>query len=157
MKIIDNCKRTFVLCLMILGMGVFSSQTFGDNRKIIAFPDVDSAELPPYSAVVRAGDFIYVSGVLGHMRGKSQLVSGGVSAQARQSLTYIKESIERAGGSFENTAKCMVLLADINDFPAMNEVWRTFFPKNPPARSTLIVKEIPHGAAIEIDCTAIAN
>ena len=157
MKLIDNCKRASALCLMVLGLGVFSSQVFGDSRKIIAFPDMDSAEMPPYSAVVRAGDYIYVSGVLGHVRGKSQLVSGGVSAQAKQSLTYIKEYIERAGGSLQNTAKCMVLLADIDDFPAMNEVWRTFFPTHPPARSTLIVKEIPHGAAIEIDCTAIAN
>ena len=156
MKIFDNCKRAFTFCLMILGMSVFSPQILSDNR-IITFPDSNAAELPPYSAVVRAGDYIYVSGVLGHIRGQSQLVSGGVGAQARQALAYIEEYIDWAGGSLKNTVKCMVLLADIDDFSAMNAAWSEFFPENPPARSTIIVPEIPHGAAIEIDCTAIAN
>lgn len=118
-----------------------------------------SPNLPglPYSAVVRAGDTIYVSGVLGHLRGKAELVPGGVSAEARQALGYIKEYVELAGGSMDRAVKCMVLLADIDDFPKMNAVYREFFPKDPPARSTVIVPALPLGASVEIECNALAG
>lgn len=140
-------------------MSTFSPEILSNGHQIQTFPYPDEhvVEQPPYSSVVRAGDYIYVAGVLGLLPGKSELVPGGVSAEARQALTYINEYIEMAGGSLESTFKCMVLLSDINDFPAMNVVWSSFFPENPPARSTLIVKEIPKGAAIEIDCNAMVT
>ncbi|WP_281683805.1 RidA family protein [Thalassobaculum salexigens] len=128
--------------------------TPGRAGEIKAYPDHNLPGLP-YSAVVRAGDTIYVSGVLGHVPGKAELVPGGVSAEARQSLAYIKEYVELAGGSFENTVKCMVLLADIEDFPKMNEAYREYFPTNPPARSTVIVPALPLGASVEIECNAV--
>lgn len=129
--------------------------TAGATEKT-AYPSPNLDGLP-YSAVVRAGDTIYVSGVLGHQRGKTDLVPGGVGAEARQALSYIKEYIELAGGSFDRTVKCLVLLVDIDDFPKMNAAYREYFPKDPPARSTVIVPALPFGAGVEIECNALAD
>jgi len=142
------------ISLVALSAGVATTGQADDHIK--AYPDPNLPGLP-YSGVVRAGDTIYVSGVLGHVPGKAELVPGGVGAEARRSLAYIKEYVELAGGSFENTVKCMVLLADIDDFPKMNEAYREYFPKNPPARSTVIVPALPLGAAVEIECNAVID
>ncbi len=122
----------------------------------VAYPSTAMEGLP-YSGVVRAGDTVHVGGVLGTLRNKPELVPGGITPETRQSLTYIKEMLELAGSSLELTYKCIVLLADIDDFPAMNAVFREFFPEDPPTRSTIIVPEIPLGAAVEVDCDALAG
>lgn len=122
----------------------------------IAYPSTAVDGLP-YSGVVRAGNTVHVGGVLGTVRGKAELVPGGITPETRQSLTYIKEMLELAGSSMDRAYKCIVLLADIDDFPAMNAVFREFFPKDPPTRSTIIVPEIPLGAAVEVDCDALAG
>jgi reactive intermediate/imine deaminase len=119
-----------------------------------------SPDLPPglpFSAAVRAGDTIYVSGAIGHVRGEPRLVPGGIAPETEQALTYIKETLERAGSSLERAVKCTVFLADIDDFGAMNEVYRTFFPEAPPARSTVAVAALALGARIEVECIAMAG
>lgn len=116
-----------------------------------------SPDLPdlPYSAAVRAGDTIYVSGVTGHAPGSREPVPGGVRAEAEQSLTHIQDILERAGAGMADVAKCTVLLADINGFPDLNAAYRKFFPEAPPARSTIIVPALPDGALVEIECNAV--
>jgi 2-iminobutanoate/2-iminopropanoate deaminase len=119
-----------------------------------------SPDLPPglpFSAAVRAGDMIYLSGVIGHVRGKPRLVSGGIGPETEQALTYVRETLERAGSALDRVVKCTVFLADINDFAAMNEVYRTFFPDAAPARSTIAVFGLALGARIEIECIALAG
>jgi 2-iminobutanoate/2-iminopropanoate deaminase len=119
-----------------------------------------SPDLPPglpFSAAVRAGDMIYLSGVIGHVRGEPRLVSGGIGPETEQALTYVRETLERAGSALDRVVKCTVFLADINDFAAMNEVYRTFFPDAPPARSTIAVAGLALGARIEIECIALAG
>jgi len=111
----------------------------------------------PYSGAVRAGDMVYVGGVLGTVQGKSELVPGGVKAEARQAFAHVKTILEGAGTSIDRTVKCLVLLANIDDFPAMNEVFREVFPEAPPTRSTIIVPKIPMNAAIEVECSALAG
>ncbi|EDP63891.1 Endoribonuclease L-PSP [alpha proteobacterium BAL199] len=151
---VPNVSRPLTLSALALLVSAAGMPNVGHADAITAYPDHNLPGLP-YSAVVRAGNTIYVSGVLGHVPGKAELVPGGVGAEARQSLAYIKEYVELAGGSFENTVKCMVLLASIEDFPKMNEAYREYFPKNPPARSTVIVPALPLGAGVEIECNAI--
>ena len=100
---------------------------------------------------------IYVSGAIGVVRGEPRLVPGGIGPETRQTLTYIKETLERAGSSLERVVKCTVFLADIDDFAAMNEVYRTFFPEAPPARSTVAVAALALGARTEIECIALTG
>lgn len=119
-----------------------------------------SPDLPPglpFSAAVRAGDTIYVSGAIGHLRGEPRLVPGGVGPETEQALTYVKEILERAGSSLERVVKCTVFLADIDDFQDMNEVYGRFFPNAPPARSTVAVAALALGARIEVECIAMAG
>jgi reactive intermediate/imine deaminase len=137
---------------LALGYSALSIAAQADDH-IKAYPST-AVEGLPYSGVVKAGDTVYVGGVLGTAPGTKELVPGGITPETRQSLDHVKDMLELAGASLETTVKCVVLLANIDDFPAMNAVYREFFPKNPPTRSTIIVPEIPLGAAVEVECNA---
>lgn len=111
----------------------------------------------PYSDAVRAGDQLFLAGTIGAAPGTRQPVKGGVAAETRQALTNIRANLEAHGSSMERVVKCTVMLADIADFDAMNEVYREFFPQNKPARTTFGVAGLPMGARVEIDCVAMAG
>ena len=111
---------------------------------------------PTLSTVVRAGDFLYLSGQLGTAPGKG-LAEGGITPETKQTLDNIKAVLEGAGSSMDRVVKCTVFLADINDFRAMNEVYRTYWTVDPPARSTVAVAGLVLNAKIEIECLALAG
>lgn len=107
------------------------------------------------SAAVRAGNVIYLSGALGTRPGGGGLAEGGIQGQTRQALENIKASAVLAGVTMEDMVKCTVFLTDVKDFQGMNQVYREFFPSNPPARSTVAVAGlVVPGAVIEIECIA---
>lgn len=108
----------------------------------------------PFSPAVRVGHMVYLSGQLGTVPGTRQLVDTGIAAQTRQALENIKAVLTAAGSSLARVVKCTVFLADIRDFATMNEVYATFFPTDPPARSTVAGSGLALGARIEIDCLA---
>jgi reactive intermediate/imine deaminase len=110
------------------------------------------------STAVRVGDVIYLSGALGTKPGGGGLADGGIQGQTRQALENIKTSAQLAGVTMEDMVKCTVFLTDTKDFQAMNQVYREFFPKDPPARSTVAVAGlVVDGAVIEIECIAAAK
>jgi reactive intermediate/imine deaminase len=110
------------------------------------------------SAAVRAGNVIYLSGALGTRPGGGGLAEGGIQGQTRQALENIKASAALAGVTMEDMVKCTVFLTDVKDFQGMNQVYREFFPSNPPARSTVAVAGlVVPGAVIEIECIAAAK
>jgi reactive intermediate/imine deaminase len=111
----------------------------------------------PFSPAVRAGDFIFLSGQIGNLPGKRELVPGGIGPETRQTLEGIQRTLTEAGSSLERVVKCTVFLADIADYAAMNEVYRSFFPKDPPARSTAAAGGLALGARVEIECIALAG
>lgn len=125
------------------------------DREVIGSPDLPPGL--PFSPAVRAGDTIYLSGALGNVRGEPRLVPGGIGPETRQALTYLEETLERAGSSMDRVVKCTVFLASIDDFSAMNAVYREFFPTDPPARSTVAVAGLALGARIEVECIALAG
>lgn len=107
----------------------------------------------PYSPAVIAGDFIYVSGQGPTDPATGQMVLDSVQAETRQVLKNIQAILEAAGASLENVVKCNVYLADRADFAAMNEVYREFFPSDPPARTT-VQAHPPVEIRVEIECVA---
>jgi 2-iminobutanoate/2-iminopropanoate deaminase len=111
----------------------------------------------PYSDAVRAGDLLFLSGTVGSAPGTRQVVPGGVEAETRQVLENIKANLEAHGSSLDRVVKCTVFLADIGDFETMNKVYREYFPRNRPARTTVGVAALPLGARVEIECIAMAN
>jgi 2-iminobutanoate/2-iminopropanoate deaminase len=101
---------------------------------------------------VRHGDVIYTSGQLGLSR---EAPDSTIQGQTKKSLENVKAVVEAAGSTMASVLKCTVFLVDVKDFAGMNSVYSTFFPKEPPARSTVVVAALVSAAAkVEIECTA---
>ncbi|MCR5788440.1 MAG: RidA family protein [Lachnospiraceae bacterium] len=113
------------------------------------------AAIGPYSQAVKAGDTIYVSGQLPVDPATGEFAGDDIKTQTKQSLTNIKNILEKAGTGMENVVKTTVLLADIADFAAMNEVYATFFKEPFPARAAFQVAAVPKGAKVEIEAVAV--
>jgi 2-iminobutanoate/2-iminopropanoate deaminase len=111
----------------------------------------------PFSEAVRVGDMLYLAGQIGTKPGTRELAPGGIAGETRQVLENIKAVLERRGSSLDRVVKCTVFLADIGEWQAMNEVYITFFPKDPPARSALGASGLAYGARVEIECLAVAG
>ena len=119
------------------------------------------AAIGPYSQATECGGTIYVSGQLpidpatGNFAGFCEETKcSDIKAQARQSLTNIKNILAAAGKTVDDVLKVTVLLADINDFAAVNEVYAEFFKAPYPARSAFAVSALPKGGRIEIEAIA---
>ena len=119
-------------------------------------PDRAAMNLP-YSDAVRVGNTLYLAGAIGTPPGSRDVVPGGIAAETRQTLENIKRNLEAHGSSLDRVVRCTVMLIDINDFEAMNAVYREYFPTNKPARSTFGVSGLARNARIEIECTAVAE
>nr|XP_020453260.1 ribonuclease UK114 isoform X2 [Monopterus albus] len=108
-----------------------------------------------YSQAVVVDRTMYISGQLGLDVASGQLVDGGVQAQAKQALINMGEILKAAGCDYSNVVKTTVLLADINDFNSVNEVYKTFFSSNFPARAAYQVAALPRGGLVEIEAIAV--
>ncbi|KAG5265167.1 hypothetical protein AALO_G00262120 [Alosa alosa] len=125
-------------------------------RKII-HTDTAPAAIGPYSQAVVVDRTMYISGQLGLDTASGQLVPGGVQAQAKQALTNMGEILKAAGCGYENVVKTTVLLADMNDFNNVNEVYKQFFSSNYPARAAYQVAALPRGGLVEIEAVAVVG
>ncbi|XP_030763766.1 2-iminobutanoate/2-iminopropanoate deaminase-like [Sitophilus oryzae] len=123
-------------------------------RKVISTAKAPRpAKGSPYNQAVSFNNTVFLSGVLGvdeHLK----LVAGGVGAEAKKALESIGCILEAAGSSYEQVIKCNIMLNDINDFACVNDVYKEFFLKNFPARSTYQVGKLPMGASVEIEVIA---
>lgn len=107
----------------------------------------------PFSDAVEVGNTLYLSGKIG-TGADGKLVAGGVRAETRQVLDNIEASLKRYGYARSQLVKCTVMLTDMQDFAAMNEVYGAWMVKPYPARSTLGVSGLALGASVEIECIA---
>lgn len=112
------------------------------------------AAIGPYSQAVQAGNLLFVSGQLPIDPATGAFAGEDIASQTRQSLTNIRSILEKAGYSCADVVKTTVLLANIEDFAAMNAVYAEFFTENCPARAAYAVKDIPKGALVEIEAIA---
>ena len=110
----------------------------------------------PFSAAVRVDNTLYLSGNIGNMPGTLELAPGGIQGQTRQTMENIKLALENFGSSMDRVVKCTVFLADMNEWEAMNEVYRTYF-ENPPARSALGASGLALNGRVEIECIAVVD
>jgi reactive intermediate/imine deaminase len=93
----------------------------------------------PLSPAVRAGDFVYLSGQV-PTGADGKVVAGGIEEQTAQTLENMKAALALAGCTLDDVVKTLVILTEPGDFPAFNKVYATYFPKEPPARTTLGAK-----------------
>lgn len=112
------------------------------------------AAIGPYSQAIEANGFIYASGQLPIDPSTGSFPEGGIKEQTRQSILNAQSILKEAGADLSNVVKTTVLLSDIADFAAMNEVYASFFNAPYPARSAFAVRDLPKGALVEIEMIA---
>lgn len=109
----------------------------------------------PYSPALRAGGFVFLSGQIPANPDSGELVTGDIKIQCKQVLENLKLVLEAAGLALEDVVKTTVFLKDMNNFAAMNEMYGSYFPGNPPARTTVEVARLPRDVGIEIEMIAL--
>jgi 2-iminobutanoate/2-iminopropanoate deaminase len=122
------------------------------NTEYLLMPGMEGLDLP-FSSAVRVDNMLYISGNVGNMPGTLDLAPGGIAGETKQTLENIKGVLEQFGSSMDKVVKCTVFLADIAEWSAMNEVYRSYF-ENPPARSALGASGLALDARVEIECIA---
>ena len=125
------------------------------KKQIIATDKAPPAS-GPYSQAVRVGDLVYTAGTLGVMPADRSLAGPDVESQARQALTNLKHVLEAAGSCLDCVVKATVYLADIKDWPALNEIYKEYFTKDFPARAAFQVGALPMNPRVEIELVAVA-
>ncbi len=108
----------------------------------------------PFSEAVRVGNMLFLSGQLGR-DSSGKMAEGGIVAETRQTLENIKSTLERYGSSLDHVIKVTVMLADMAEWEAMNQVYVTYFRQHLPARSALGANGLALGARVEIECIAV--
>lgn len=118
-------------------------------------PAAKAAKLP-FSQAVRVGDILYLSGALGNVPGKLELVPGGLEAETRQTMENIGDTLKRNGLSFADVFKCTVMLADMSKWTEFNKVYLEYFDTGRlPARSAFGANGLALGAQVELECMAV--
>ena len=109
----------------------------------------------PFSDAVRVGDLLFVSGKLGAPPGQLKLVPGGIQPETRQTMENIRAILARSGATLDDVIRCTVMMADMKEWGAMNQVYAGFFPRHRPARSAFGATGLALGARVEIECIAL--
>ena len=135
-----------VLCLVLVP-AVASAQ------RSVVMPE-GARPNPNLSPAIKVGNVVYASGQLG----LGQPADSTIEGQTRRALDNTKRVMEAAGATMTDVVRCTVFLTRVTDFQAMNGAYREYFPKDPPARSTVVVAALVSPAAlVEIECTAVIN
>lgn len=123
------------------------------RREAIRTDDAPAAA-GPYSQAIRAGDLVFTAGQLGLDPRTGEFAADDVGAQAEQALRNLEAILAAAGSGLDRLVKVTVFLAEIGDWPAVNEVYERLVPEPFPARSAFAVRDLPRGARVEIEAVA---
>lgn len=152
-------NKLFTLASSVLLTGCMAVTRVEDEplaRQVISTPNAPAA-IAAYSQGIRVGDMLWVAGQIGLDPATRELVPGGIREETRRALENCKAIVEAAGFRLADVVQVQVLLADIDDYQAMNEVYVTYFPESPPARAAYAVAAIPRGAKVEVLMTAVGR
>ena len=147
-------KKLTILTLL-LGF-IFAMDGHSQEKTKIIFhkPANPERAKAPFSEAVQAGNLFFLAGQIGMDRSVGKLPEGGVQAETEQAIKNIQGVLQHHGLTLDNVVKCTVILSDINDFKAFNEVYVKYFTKKP-ARTTYAAAGLAVGAKIEIDVIAV--
>jgi 2-iminobutanoate/2-iminopropanoate deaminase len=124
------------------------------TMKTVINTDKAPKAIGPYSQAIKSGNTLYISGQIPIDPETGKIVEGGIKEQTEQVMKNIAAILEAADFTFDEVVKSTCLLSDISNFAAMNEVYGTYYKKNPPARAAFAVKDLPLGALVEIETIA---
>ena len=122
--------------------------------KVISSEDAPKA-MGPYSQAIASGSMIFLSGQIPLNPKSGSIEAETIEEQTAQVLNNLKAVLIAAGADLSHVVRCTVFLTDISEFTAFNKVYGSFFPSNPPARTTVQVAKLPRDAKIEIDAIAV--
>ena len=143
------------LSLNVANKKVASNSQSSQNEIQYVNSDETKEKGYPFSDATVVNGIIYLSGAIGTLPDGS-VVTGGITAETRQTMTNIKNTLEKMGGSMDDVFKCTCMLADIKDWPLMSQEYKKFFnPDKLPARSAFAGSGLALGAKLEIECMAI--
>jgi len=123
-------------------------------KRIISTTQAPAA-IGPYSQAVDVNGTLYISGQVPIDPSTGKVVDGGIAEQTTQVMKNIGAILEAAGYCFADVVKSTCLLSDMANFKAMNEVYGSYYPENPPARAAFAVRELPLGVLVEIETVAV--
>lgn len=148
--------KTFIrLSIVALGLLFFTEITAQEGTEIIFHsPENPQRASAPFSEAVQAGNLFFLAGQIGMDRTIGKLAEGGIQGETEQTIKNIRGVLNYHGLTLDNVVKCTVILSDINDFKAFNEVYTKYFTKKP-ARTTYAAAGLAAGAKIEIDVIAV--
>ena len=126
-------------------------------KKKAFFTDKAPQPIGPYSQAVQAGKLVFLAGQVPLDPASGRLIEGDIAAQTRRAMDNVMAVLENAGLGPGDVVKTTIYLADMDDFPAMNEVYGSYFNDTPPARSAVQVARLPKGARVEIDVIAMMD
>ena len=146
-------KKVIVVLVPIIILLIAFSFSNKSSREIIF---TKNAPMPvgPYSQAIKIGNFLYVAGQVG-INAEGKLDSTSIETECIQSLNNIKAIVEAGGMKMEQVVKSTLYVKDLKNFSKINEIYATFFPKDPPARETVGVAALPKGAHFEISVIAV--
>lgn len=148
---------TVGLAILLVGpVGAVAEQPEQDAQSKIEFHPPEGRSNMPFSESVRVGNLLFLAGQIGAVmsEGGRGLPPGGIGPETRQTMENVKAALERQGLTMNDVVKCTVMLADIAEWSAMNDVYRTFFTEHFPARSAFGSSGLALGARVEIECIA---
>jgi len=122
--------------------------------KNVVTTDRGPKPIGPYSQAIKANGFVYVSGQVALDPKNGEMMAGDIAQQTERALENLKAIVEASGTQLNHVVKTTVYLKNMDDFPAMNEVYARFFTLSPPARSTVQEVRLPKDALVEIDAIA---
>ncbi len=125
------------------------------QREVIA-TDRAPAAVGPYSQAIRVGNLVFTAGQIG-LDPATGALAAGLEEQTRQIMSNLQAVLAAAGSSLQNIVKTTIFLTDLADFQAVNAIYGSYFPQQPPARSTVQVAALPRGARIEIEAIALVD
>jgi 2-iminobutanoate/2-iminopropanoate deaminase len=123
-------------------------------RPAVQYLPMPGAARLPFSAAVRVGSMLYLSGQIGTDTAL-KLVPGGIGPETRQTMENIRAVLRQSGATLDDVIRCTVMMADMSEWGAMNQVYAGFFPRHLPARSAFGATGLALGARVEIECVAV--
>ena len=155
-----NRHLLLIILGLLLGHIMFGQETMANENMEVMYQKLTQSEeiteARPFSSFAIAGDVIYLSGQIG-TKG-DDLVHGGIKAETKQTMDNIKSALKDAGASMKDVFKCTCMLANIEDWKTMSDVYVTYFDKDKlPARSAFATTGLAKGALVEIECMANLN
>ncbi len=126
-------------------------------KKMVISTKAAPAAIGPYSQAIKAGNLVFVSGQIPIIPETGETLHGDAAVQTRQVLNNLRNILDAAGASLDKVVKTTIFMKDLNDYAAVNDVYKDFLKKNPPARAAVQVSRLPKDVAIEIEAIATAG